>query len=106
MRLGHANEVEDRLHALAADSEPEVAVPAATSRVAVRHSVREPAASIRAAPPFAGLEAHVAARGKNPRQGRQIVKITDHLPPRSQERRMLRDGGGAELRGAGEGRCW
>ena len=42
--LGHADEVEDRLHSLTPDGEPEVAVAAAASRVAVRHSVCEPAA--------------------------------------------------------------
>ena len=59
--LGHVDEVEDGLHPLPPDREPEVAVPAAASRVAVGHSVREPAALVRAAPPLARLEAQVAA---------------------------------------------
>ena len=41
--------------------EPQVAVAAAASGVAMRHPVREPAALERAAPPFACLEADVPA---------------------------------------------
>src|SRR5437764_1294868 len=59
-------------------------------RGAGRHAVREPAAAIRAAPPLARLEAEVALLRQEPRQGRHVVKVLDHLLPMGQERRISR----------------
>ena len=80
------DEVEHRREALAADLQTLVAVPAASSRVAVRHALGEAAAAAGVAlPPLAGLVADVALLGEQFRQRRGLVDVRDHLLPLAQE---------------------
>ena len=87
---GMVDEVEDRLHGLAADLEAVVAVPAAACWIAVAHAVGEPAVPVVASPPFAGLKTDVPPGRKQARQRGHAVEVADQLrgeaPTRSAER--------------------
>jgi hypothetical protein len=76
---------EDRVHPVAADAEPLVAVASPLLGIAVGHPVGEAAVPVVPAPPLPRLEALVPLLGQPLRQRVDPVEGADHLPPAGQE---------------------
>ena len=77
--LSHLDEERDGLHLPTADRQAGIAMPSAAVGVAARHAVAETAPLVRTTPPLARLEAEVALRRQQSRNGRHVVEIIDHL---------------------------
>src|SRR5688572_17295397 len=71
------DEIEHRLHRLAADFQAFVAVTAAARYVPMRHAFGETTGAL-AFPPLAGLVAHVALCSEHPRDGLRALKQRRH----------------------------
>ncbi len=75
------DELRDRLHAVAADLQTVITVPAAWLRKPSSHPVREPAVREVAFPPLAALMTEIAPLAEDSRHRLKTVQVRDQLSP-------------------------